>query len=150
LVDVGGHKQAAGFTIENKNLKTFIAEAENKAGKLIKESDLERVTVADIKIPISKINLEVAKILEKLEPFGIGNPRPLFLSQAELINAQLFGKTSNHLKIFVGSLELIGFNQANKFSQLSRGQKIEVIYTAEIDLWNNQEKLSGKLISFIS
>ncbi|MFH0979359.1 MAG: single-stranded-DNA-specific exonuclease RecJ [Candidatus Roizmanbacteria bacterium] len=146
LVDVGGHAQAAGFTIEEKKLEKFTKEAQKQANKLIKDKDLEKIITADVKIPVSKINLELAKALETLEPFGIGNPRPLFLSETEITNAQLFGKTNNHLKIFVEDLELIGFNQGDKFQKLSRGEKIKVVYSLEVDRWNGREKLRGKIL----
>ena len=149
LVDVGGHKQAAGFTIEKQKLSKFITAAEKRADKIIKDKDLEKVIAADIKIPVSKINLELVRALEKLEPFGVGNPRPTFLSQGKLIEAKSFGKTNNHLKIFIDSLELIAFNQGEKIKELSRGQKIKVVYSLEIDQWNGRERLKG-VIKFFS
>ena len=149
LVDVGGHKQAAGFTIEKQKLSKFITAAEKRADKIIKDKDLEKVIAADIKIPVSKINLELVRALEKLEPFGVGNPRPTFLSQGKLMEAKSFGKTNNHLKIFIDSLELIAFNQGEKIKELSRGQKIKVVYSLEIDQWNGRERLKG-VIKFFS
>jgi len=110
---------------------------------------LERKIEVDIKVPVSKVNLELAKALESLEPFGIGNPRPTFLSEDVITNAQLFGKTNNHLKIFIENLELIAFNQGEKFKQLSRGEKINVVYSLEINYWGNQEKVRG-MIKFLS
>ncbi|PIV10682.1 single-stranded-DNA-specific exonuclease RecJ [Candidatus Roizmanbacteria bacterium CG03_land_8_20_14_0_80_35_26] len=178
LVDIGGHAQAAGFTIEEKKLKKFIKEAQKQGDELIKDKDLERIITADIKIPVSKINLELVKSLESLEPFGIGNPRPTFLSEGIISNAQLFGKNNNHLKIWVKDdllllrakrnnldleiassstsspsrddiiLELIAFNQREKIQELSRGQKINVVYSLEVDRWGGREKLRGRL-SFI-
>ncbi len=84
--------------------------------------------------------------MEQLAPFGMGNPKPTFYSQGKLNDAKLFGKTNNHIKIFVNNLELIGFNQADKFKELFRGQKINVVYTLEIDKWNGRERLKGKII----
>ncbi len=149
LVDVGGHAQAAGFTVEKSKLESFIKAAQKEANRLISDKDHEKVIAADLKIPVSKINLEAVKSLEKLEPFGIGNPRPTFYSEEPLANAQIFGKTNNHLKIFLGDLELIGFNQAEKFKKLSRGEIIKVVYNLEIDRWNNREKLRGRIIHLI-
>ena len=149
LIDVGGHAQAAGFTIEEKKLNDFVTAAQELSSKLIKDKELERKIEVDIKVPVSKVNLELAKALESLEPFGIGNPRPTFLSEDVITNAQLFGKTNNHLKIFIENLELIAFNQGEKFKQLSRGEKINVVYSLEINYWGNQEKVRG-MIKFLS
>lgn len=146
LVDVGGHAGAAGFTIEDKKLTVFKKEAEKQADKTINDKDLERIITADIKMPISKINLGLVKSLEQLEPYGIGNPKPVFYSKGILTDAKLFGKTSNHLKIIVDELELIAFNQGNKYKDLSRNQQLDIVYTLEIDRWNNREKIRGKII----
>lgn len=146
LVDVGGHAQAAGFTIEDKKLPGFKKEAEKQVNKLINEEDLERIITADVKIPVSKINQELVKSLETLEPFGIGNPRPSFLSETIVENAQLFGKQNNHLKMIVEKFELIAFNKAELFKTLSRDKKVDIVYTLEIDNWGGKEKLRGKLI----
>lgn len=150
LIDVGGHKQAAGFTLEKKQLEDFSKNAYKLADKLINDKDLERKIEADLKIPLSKINLSLVKSLEMLEPFGMGNPRPVFLSRGEIVNATLFGKTNNHLKIFVKdenslALELIGFNQSDQFNKLSPGKSVEVVYSLEIDRWGGKEKLRGRL-----
>ncbi len=161
LVDVGGHAQASGFTIDKNKLNDFIKEAKVKASEKIADKDLERTITADIKIPISKINLSLVKSLERLEPFGIGNPQPVFLSEGIIIDAKIFGKKNEHLKIFLSdnnkyldsrfcendntTLEIIAFNQGELFKSLSRGQKINVVYTLEIDRWGEKEKVRGKM-----
>jgi len=155
LVDVGGHAQAAGFTIEENKLEEFVFQANKLANQLIKDKDLEKEIEVDLKIPVSKINLSLVKLLETIEPFGIGNPRPTFLSDTVITDAKLFGKKNDHLKILVNDqsitknnqpLELIAFNQGNLFSTLSRDQKIKIIYTLEIDHWGEKEKVRGKLL----
>jgi len=163
LIDVGGHAQAAGFTLRKDQLTIFTTTAIKIANKLIKGKDLERKIEADLKIPISKIDLSLVKSLEVVEPFGIGNPRPSFYSEGILTGAQLLGKTQKHLKIWVSnvvkesasvipvktgiqSLELISFNSAEKFKELSRGQKIKIVYNLDINEWNNKKTVQGKII----
>lgn len=148
LIDVGGHKQAAGFTLEKDQLDNFIKNAQKVAKNLINDKDLERKIEADLKIPISKITLDIVRSMEALEPFGMGNPRPIFYSEGVLTCAQLLGKTQKHLKIFVDGLELLAFNQADKFKELSRGQKIKVVYNLDINEWNNKKTVQGKIIYF--
>jgi single-stranded-DNA-specific exonuclease len=148
LIDVGGHKQAAGFTLEKDQLNNFTKNAQKVAKNLINDKDLERKIEADLKIPISKITLDIVRSMEALEPFGMGNPRPIFYSEGILTGAQLLGKTQKHLKIFVDGLELLAFNQADKFKELSRGQKIKVVYNLDINEWNNKKTVQGKIIYF--
>lgn len=162
LIDVGGHEQAAGFSIEENKLKNFVNAALKKAENEITDNILKKTFYADLQIPIKYLNFELIKKIEKLAPFGIANPQPIFYSEAILSDAKIFGKKSEHLKIFIQDknitnyplyiprLELIAFNQASLFPTLSRHQPIKVIYTLEIDNWGNQEKLRGKMIKIFN
>ena len=61
LIDVGGHKGAAGFTIEVKKFTTFAAIVGKVVNKLLSDKDLERKLEADLKIPLSKITINLPK-----------------------------------------------------------------------------------------
>jgi single-stranded-DNA-specific exonuclease len=158
IIDAGGHKQAAGFSLTKEQLPVFEKNAFKLANKLISDKDLERKIEADLKIPISMIDLNLVESLSALEPYGIGNPRPVFYSEGILTGAQLLGKTQKHLKLFVSdyqlptthynlpSIEFLAFNSADKFKSLSRGDKIQIVYTLDINEWNNTKKVQGKII----
>ena len=156
LIDVGGHKQAAGFSIEKEKILSFKKEAVKLAEKLIQEKELEREIFADLKISLQKINLNWVKILENLAPFGIGNPEPLFFSEAEISDLRFAGKDNKHLKIFIkdentdSTLELIAFNQGQNFKNLYRKQKIKVVYSLSIDNWGGKDKVKGKLVAWVT
>jgi single-stranded-DNA-specific exonuclease len=150
LVDVGGHMQAAGFTIEKDKLAGFIKAVEKASGKIVKPTDLERRIEADVTMPLSKVTSSLLTTLEQLQPFGIGNPQPVFLSTVTLQDARIFGKKNEHLRILVGdksngSLELIAFSKAADFHKLALGQEMKIIYQPEINRWNGTSKLQGKL-----
>ena len=156
FINYGGHAQAAGFTMKREKLDDFMKAAVKKANKLIKDSDLERVIQADLKIPLSAATLTLTKELDILRPYGIGNSQPSFVSDVEIVHAQLLGKSQSHLKITVKSeemmfpIEMIAWGKADLFTSLSRGQKAQVVYTLDINKWNGREKLQGKVISLIS
>lgn len=154
LVDMGGHAQAAGFTIEKNKVDGFIKTAVDSAEKMLHEKDLEKVIEADLKIPVSMLSIELSRTLLELTPFGIGNPNPVFTSDIELLDAKLFGKTQTHLKILVrdwGSrgfpLELIAFSAGEMLSKLTKGMKLSIAFNLEIDSWSGTEKLRGKIVS---
>lgn len=162
LVDVGGHEQASGLTIKEDKLEKFVKEVEKLAEEKIKEKDLDKKIYVDLKIPLSFVSLELAKELEKLFPFGIGNSQPVFYSRGKTISAQIFGKKNEHLKIFVSSniydsegqmldnhFEFIFFNQSSLLPKISRDQEIGVIYTLEVNRWGEKEKIKGRVIEII-
>lgn len=159
LLDVGGHAGASGFTIEENKLNDFVTIVHKSSEKLIKDKDWERKITADIKIPLSKINIDLAKQIEKLAPFGIGNPQPVFYSIGELVDAKIIGKTAKHMRLFFQEppntyrltpnnfqIEFISFNSADKFSSLSKGQKMEIVYQLEVNRWGGKEKIVGKIL----
>ncbi|MBI4004655.1 single-stranded-DNA-specific exonuclease RecJ [Candidatus Roizmanbacteria bacterium] len=153
LIDVGGHTQASGFTIDTAQLSNFITEAQKRAAAIIRDDELIKVIEADVKLPIAKVSRKLVQQIEKMQPFGIGNPQPVFFSNALLINAQIFGKRSEHLKMIVREpggdsfpLELIAFSRASDFNKLSPSLPIDIVYKVEIDRWNGAERLRGKLI----
>lgn len=156
LVDVGGHAGAAGFTIEKHKIANFIKTAQKEADKRIKPEDLERIYEADVKIPISKLTLPLVEELEVLQPFGMGNPQPYFVSEITLINIKILGKTGNHLKLFVIDkehqsfpIELMYFGAGKRFSEFTLGTQMTALYTADINRWNGTKKLSGRIITLI-
>ena len=97
-------------------------------------------------------NLKIMKILFLHGWQSVpGGAKPTFLSEVEIIDLRTFGKTNDHLKLFVRDsfssfpFELISFYSAGKKSRLSKGQKIQVVYSVEVDRWGGSEKLRGKI-----
>lgn len=157
FISYGGHKAAAGFTLSRDTLESFKKMVVEKVETMLSDSDLERVIDVDLKIPVSSVNLYLAKDLEILNPFGIGNPQPTFVSDVAVSDAQLFGKTNDHLKLFVKnntepnshSLEIIAFGKASLFNSLSRDQEVQLIYQLDINRWNGKESLRGKFVEYL-
>ncbi len=152
LIDVGGHEQASGFSLEKEKVEKFIIQASNEANRVIRLDQLEKVIDVDFKIPLSLITIQLVEFLERLEPFGIGNPTPIFYSQGKITDARLFGKKNEHLKIILSSLgnegyqkEFIFFDGGLFFKNLNRDQKIGLIYSLEIHQWNGIKKPRGKI-----
>jgi len=145
LKEVGGHRQAVGFTLEGSIFDRFVKKINQQTDKTLTEKDLEKTIEADFKIDPNMITLDLVKEMEKLQPFGIGNPTPSFYSKVTVNGAEIFGKNNNHLKIRAGQLELIAFGEADRYLELSRGKQIGAVYNVEIDRWAGKEKLRGKI-----
>ncbi|MBI1862647.1 single-stranded-DNA-specific exonuclease RecJ [Candidatus Microgenomates bacterium] len=147
LVDMGGHAQAAGFTVTQQNTDAFVKAAQAAAELQIQESDLEKIIEADLKIPLSYLNLDLAHTIQSLAPFGIGNPQPVFVSDTEIKNPTTMGKTRDHLKFFSDhGIEFVCFGKGELCKELKPGEVREVVYKLEINNWNGQQRLQGKII----
>ena len=153
FMNFGGHAGAAGFSLSTDKLKPFLERAVEVARSKIKLTDLEREIQVDLRLPVSHVSLSLAKALESLSPFGIGNPQPSFVSDVELVSASIMGKNQNHLKLTVKDsetksfpLEMVAFGKGELFPELSRGKKLKIAYQLDINRWKGRESLQGKVM----
>ena len=93
----GGHKLAAGLSLEEENVQRF-RETINALCDLTEEDLREKVSI-DMQLPFPYITERLVQELEILEPFGKGNPKPLFAGKdLRVISPRIFGKNRNALK----------------------------------------------------
>ncbi|MFQ5661940.1 MAG: single-stranded-DNA-specific exonuclease RecJ [Candidatus Paceibacteria bacterium] len=101
FVGYGGHAYSGGFSVTNENVHTLeetLSDSYEEAKKHHEDNSEEMFI--DKKIVIDDVNWNTYKTIEKLAPFGIGNPKPLFLFEDALIeNVEHFGKEKNNLKL---------------------------------------------------
>ena len=147
----GGHHMAAGFTIKSKNLKTFRQQMTSVADELLE--NLERKVVLDIdtEIDLNWINRESLSFLSSLEPYGNGNPAPLFLTKGtSVLDSRSVGKDKNHLKLTVqqGSsiIEAMEFRQGSRLKE-ARGE-IDIVYSPGINHWKGNDSVQLTIEDF--
>lgn len=81
LEKFGGHEMAAGLTIREKNLPSFAEAFRQVAREILSEEDLQPRLQIDHELKFSELNLNLLRWHEMLQPFGSGNPQPLFVSR---------------------------------------------------------------------
>ncbi|MCJ7826035.1 single-stranded-DNA-specific exonuclease RecJ, partial [Patescibacteria group bacterium] len=92
LIDVGGHPLAAGFTIETKKMEKLREKLEKLADKHITNEMLKRPVAIDLEIPLESVTEDLYDKIQQLQPFGFGNPEPVFLSKAvQLVDFRRIG-----------------------------------------------------------
>ena len=153
IIRGGGHKVAAGVTLDVNKIKNFrqaVNEYYDSLNLLNQESLL--FPQADLEIELTDINLNIARELIKLEPFGAANSEPIFYSKNVMVEQlRAMGKTGQHVKLTVShgsssSLELISFNAPAEFF-VPENSTIDVWYKIEINEWNGRQKIIGKLVN---
>ncbi len=144
LIRHGGHAAAAGFTVANENLDIFLESMRRIADEQL--GDLELVPTLDIDAELnpSDLNWATQALLKGLEPFGEGNPTPLFLSRRVLVReAWPVGAEGRHLKLTLSDgkyiWDAIAFRQGKRAPELSR--YIDVVYSLEVNEWDDQRRL---------
>lgn len=100
LTKFGGHKLAAGLSLNEDKLEEFIT-CLNQNAKLT-EDDLTPKVSIDMQLPFAYVNEELIEQLELLAPFGKGNTKPVFVEKdLEILSTQVLGKNQNVLKMRV-------------------------------------------------
>src|SRR5207244_12019434 len=78
----GGHEMAAGLTIQEQNVDLFAEQFRQTARELLSDDDLQHRLQLDHEITFSELNFDFLGWHEMLQPFGNGNPQPLFFARA--------------------------------------------------------------------
>ncbi|TSC87809.1 MAG: single-stranded-DNA-specific exonuclease [Microgenomates group bacterium Gr01-1014_16] len=138
LENVGGHAMAAGFTIDNSRIQDLISSISNPdipADLLIKKQRI------DLEIPLGFVNLDLWIAIQKFEPFGLGNPTPVFLTKnVQISNIRKMGKLNQHLKFNAGDFEAVYFNvplDAERYPL----DAVDLVYQIGENTWNGTTKL---------
>ncbi|KXK09835.1 MAG: hypothetical protein UZ22_OP11002000999 [Microgenomates bacterium OLB23] len=100
----------------------------------------------DFQIPLQSATLELAKKIAQLEPFGIGNAQPLFVSSGIIKDIIYFGKQKQYTRYLLhdgdmGLLEITFFEKASPLYTI--GTAVAVAYYLKIDSWGGKIKLSA-------
>jgi single-stranded-DNA-specific exonuclease len=151
FINVGGHPMAAGFTVETAKLATLQEVLEKSAIDLLTPDLLTRSLKIDCELNLNQIDSMLYTQLQKLGPFGMGNPEPTFASIGVVVkDFKLLGKEKNHLKLSLQQgdsqiFDAIGFGMSEFALSLKPGDKIDVAYTIDDNTWNGNTKLQLKI-----
>ena len=147
LINFGGHQLAAGITIEYNKIPEFKSRINKIAQEFINEDELNPELEVDAQISLSDINVNLIKDINVLEPFGSGNPQPVFCSYKNMIyDWQLVGQSREHLKLKIKEenkiLEGIGFGLSKMGSQIfSESKVVDLAFNIELNKWNGTENI---------
>ena len=149
----GGHARAAGLSIETANLPEFGLAINEIADGILTEADLQPQLDVDMELELDSVTSDLAYELQLLEPFGCGNPEPVFLSrQALVLDKMRMGANKTHLKVKLspsGSphppLDCVAFGWGERDSAFRIGSLVDVCYNIQINHFNGQEKVQMML-----
>ena len=153
LINAGGHPGAAGFSFETKNLSKLEKKMDVLALKLIDEKMLVKKTRVDLEFSLNLVNEKTYKVLEKFEPFGMANPQPSFFAKNVIIESlKTVGIDGKHLKLILRfgknpneTISAIAFGMGEMFGKLKMGEKIDIVYLIEENIWNGNKNYELKV-----
>ena len=143
----GGHTMAAGLALPEENLEGFRAAFDQAVRDQLGEHDLIPETVYDTALPLSEVTLDTIARLDRMAPFGVGNPPPLFLMEnLRVVTARGVGSEGAHLKLTVGENGVVREGIAFSFGRqaASLGQSVTLVGSVERNEFNG--KISPQLM----
>ena len=125
----GGHKLAAGLSLPEEKVDVFRKQINELSG-LTEEDLIEKVSI-DMQLPLAYLSQKLVEELELLEPFGKGNPKPLFVEKGlRVISPRIVGKNQNVLKFQVED---------------ARGLRMDAVYFGDVRACMEYMKQKNKM-----
>ena len=143
LTNFGGHKFAAGLSMHIDDLPEFKQRFEAYVAAHIQPNQLQPTLDIEAELQLGDITKSFYNVLRHLEPFGPGNPRPLFVSR-RLINhrdTRAVGKEREHLRLDVtdrmNAITGIAFGRADMAEYIQNGNAVDICYELNENTFNH-------------
>ena len=143
LTNFGGHKFAAGLSMHIDDLPEFKQRFEAYVAAHIQPNQLQPTLDIEAELQLGDITKSFYNVLRHLEPFGPGNPRPLFVSR-RLINhrdTRAVGKDREHLRLDVtdrmNAITGIAFGRADMAEYIQNGNAVDICYELNENTFNH-------------
>jgi len=147
LEGVGGHPMAAGFSIKTDKIDIFKQEITNYSKEYIHDSLLTPTMDIECLVNFSDLNDELYHAIQELQPFGIGNPQPVFaLNKAECLTVQRIGKNNQHLKLSLRNpqgapMTGLWFGHGSWADSYQPNQPVNLAFTLDQNTWRDRTTL---------
>lgn len=152
LEKFGGHKYAAGLTLDASNLEAFQQRFEEVVSSTITAEMMTPVIEIDYTIPLDAVNTKFVNVLKQMGPFGPENPRPVFVAENLYVFNALTCFKERHIKFLVGQegsnnvLQAVGFDMAEYFDRISSGgSAFRMAFTVEENVYNGTTSIQLRI-----
>ena len=144
----GGHAAAAGMKIGTAKIDELRKALNTYAINSLSDEDLCPILQIDARVSSETLGLNLIEELAQFEPFGAGNPKPVFVTGGLRLRNEPLVMKEKHLKLWLEDIAGKRFEAVwwdgvdrSKGQTLSAGSRIEVAYTAEANVWQGNTRL---------
>ncbi len=149
LHSFGGHKYAVGFTIYQEYIDRFENELTRYVSEHLKLEQIRQPLFIEQDIQLYDINDTMMEWMERFEPFGPDNNRPVLMSRQVAVASYPYNVGRNHLKLKVVKdgvhLDLIGYGMGDYLPRLKKNTVVDIAYTLEYNRFGTKTSIQGKL-----
>src|SRR5688572_13542629 len=149
LIRFGGHKAAAGVTIEAARVEEFAQRFNDVARSKLSREQLQPELRIDAEIPIDEVSDDLEALLHHFEPFGVGNPTPVFVSRDVRLTMapRVVGADGLKLRVASGSGErdALGWGMGELATDISVHTRLDLAYRLERDTYQGESRLQLRI-----
>jgi single-stranded-DNA-specific exonuclease len=146
----GGHAGACGFTMDSEKLPALREALRASAESHFREdpSLFQAKLRIDEELEAGELNKELICRIEKLEPFGHKNLKPLFAMRGVFLSEPCYmGDRQQHVRFYADGIPCVLFNRAEQFRDYyEKGIRVDIAGYPEINRWNGSEKIQFKIV----
>ncbi|MGI9044966.1 MAG: single-stranded-DNA-specific exonuclease RecJ [Gemmatimonadaceae bacterium] len=154
LVRYGGHRMAAGVTIDRDRVADFARRFNDVAASQLTPDDLVPDVHIDLEVAIECANDDLERMLRHFEPFGVGNPTPVLVARSVRLAAppKVVGKDGLKLRLDTGSgvLEAIGWGMADRSAEFDTAVPVDIAFRLERDEYRGESRLQARIADITS
>lgn len=137
---------AAGFSVQTEDIPQVAEELLRIAGDTIEPESLKKTIKIDAQLSLEEVNKELYQRLSELEPFGCGNPRPLFACYGVILaDTRTVGQQGKHLKFKVNGIDAIAFGRGYLLDKIDFSKPVNLAYWIDLNRYNGREILQLKV-----
>lgn len=153
LTRAGGHKQACGFALTNRDQLPIFAERLHAYTAEHATDDMCLPTLKiEAEIPLRMVTVQEARQIDALQPFGEGNRGPIFCARRCVVaSIDLMGATQKHVRLQLVDedgrrVKMVGFNQSHHMERVRAGSTIDIAFTFALNEWQGRTSAEGRIV----
>jgi single-stranded-DNA-specific exonuclease len=151
FLEFGGHAGAAGFVMLSHNLGHLKGRLMKLAESRLTGVDLRPKIDIDVQVQLRDLSQKTYDYMQKLAPFGQGNPVPVLMSRrVNVVNCRTMGASGDHLRLRLEQdgvfWEAVGFGYGENLSEING--PLDIAYNIELDRWNGRNQLRLNIVDF--
>lgn len=155
FMNFGGHEEAGGFSVDVHHVHTLAEMLRRAYEDLKQEKSQEKVYEYDTELSLSDVGFGTYKEVSRLAPFGVGNPKPVFLFRDVFVkHIKIFGKHNEHLELLVvdstgvSSKAIAFFTKFDAFGEpLEEGKKIQLFASIEYSTFGYKPEIRLRIVT---
>lgn len=151
LEKYGGHKYAAGLTLDKSNLLAFQERFEQIVSSSITEEMLTPIIEIDISVQFDALTSKFYSVLKQMAPFGPENQKPVFEAKNVYVLNALSNFKDKHIKFLAGQagnetmFNAVGFDLIEHYDQLTKVDSFNMVFTLEENTFNGNTSLQLRI-----